>query len=465
MQPSLVSALQRNVDTCPDRPALITPDAHRGVRRLSWRQLGEAVDQVADRLPRHSSGPFVVHRCDNRLIDVLIYLACLKTGRVDVPLDARLPRAVIRQLRRRIRSASLPRHSDAAIVLWTSGTTRSPRGVVLSHTALSINAECKRTAVPQTAADVRLTVLPIAHAYARTCDLGTWLLSAYTLAIARGLAGWKRMAPEVRPTHINVVPALASRLLADDVSAEGWRRLRVLGCGGAGLDQQTYDGWTRRGVGVIPGYGLTETAPVIASATPENTKWGLVGRIADGWETKWVGRRLYVRGPCLMDGYLDEPDAGDHACADHASASTGIDAEGWLDTGDLAEVDDVTGQLRILGRANNVLVLANGYQVHPESVERVLLQDLAIKQAMVVDEDGRLHAWLFGGECPSDDALRSAVRSLSAAQQPAEYFHWKQELTPERGELTAKRTLCREVIIANRMNESGKHRLSLDHKL
>src|SRR6056297_683201 len=157
--------------------------------------------------------------------------------------------------------------ADAAeqLILWTSGTTAEPRGVSLSGGALRANAAGKLAAAPQTTDDRRLTVLPLWHSYARTCDLGTWLQSGCGLAVSLGWNGLAERAPHTAPTLLNVVPRLAMRLLdADDeplrkrLTKLGLGQLRMLGCGGAPLAANDFLALQDAGLCVIHGYGLTE---------------------------------------------------------------------------------------------------------------------------------------------------------------------------------------------------------------
>lgn len=444
MPDHLWPALTRHAQARPSVTALRTRDAALRTRdaALTWADLDHAA-AITQRFLRQRLGELdvscraIVHDCDNRLADVLIYLACLRGDMADVPIDASLPDVLRSPLEDRVgglrltaddlseielswqsgQGASIaPRivaPSSTALVLWTSGTTETPKGVRLSHRALATNAAAKLAAVPQSPSDVRLTVLPICHAYARTCDLGTWLLSGCELAITRGLRGWKEWAPVVRPTLSNVVPALVDRLLQDDIPEESFLRLRLLGCGGAGLSEASFEAWQQRGVTVIQGYGLTETAPVICSATPDDAAPGCVGRPVEGWETKLVDGRLHVRGPSVMSGYLDQPDLG---------------LRDWFDTGDHVEIDAKTGQFRILGRNDDVLTLSTGYQVHPSIVERTLMRSPHVSEAVVGLADGVLVAWI-AANANDDESLAFAsahndctrrLQDIPPGQQPKE---------------------------------------------
>ncbi len=262
-----------------------------------------------------------------------------------------------------------------SLILWTSGTTSTPKGVTLSHRNLFGNAQAKLNAVPQSIDDVRLTALPLCHAYARTCDFGTWLLSGCTLAVGRGFDAWESLGGIVRPTLANTVPSVAQRLLDADADTLGLGRLRLLGCGGAAMNDTDFAAWRQRGVTVIQGYGLTETSPVICSATPHNATAGLVGEFVDGWESEIRDGRLFVRGPHLMLGYWNDEAAN---LPSEWIRTDGSTPAIW------SQVDAATGQLRILGRSDDVIVLSDGHKVHPQSIERDIQSVAGIRHAMIV---------------------------------------------------------------------------------
>ncbi len=257
---------------------------------------------------------------------------------------------------------------------------------------LASNAAAKLGAVPQSSDDRRLCVLSIAHAYARTSDIGTWLLSGCTLGIVKGYAGWENCSGSFAPTHCNMVPSLASRIIDSAIVPDS---LAVIGCGGAAMGRSDFERWHDSGVAVVQGYGLTEAGPVIASQTPQDSIAGHVGRIVDGWETRLDGERLYVRGPGVMRGYWN----------DSAATAKRIDEQGWLDTGDLVRISDTTRQLVILGRADDRIVLSNGHNVDPHGVESKLsgLDGIRTSFLRACDDGRSVELWI---ECDANHAGR-----------------------------------------------------------
>ena len=464
--PCLLDYFCHQVSTRADSLALMGLHENR-LLRFSWNELAahvlgragelESLFESQPQLPRHAG-----YLSGNSVQDVITSLACPLAGAIEVPFDANIGNEAARIFRDQVDGHWLDHHQpfskvdhplpidlvqliaaktqaididSPALILWTSGTMSAPKGVVLSHRNLCLNAAAKLAAVPQVPSDVRLTSLPICHAYARTSDLGTWLQSGCALAIGRGYDAWKTIASKVQPTLANTVPSLSERLLASDRDAVGTSRLRLLGCGGAAMDAAAFDAWKNRGVTVIQGYGLTEASPVICSATPDSATAGLVGNFVDGWEAEIRDQRLFVRGPHLMQGYWNDPN----------ETARRIQA-GWLDTGDLVQIDPATGQVRILGRADDVIVLSNGYKVHPASIETRLQRLPSIRHAVIVGADRSIELWLDADETPGlITAVKNQLANLSTWQQPTAIRFFDTPLTGT--ELTAKGSIRRAEVM------------------
>jgi long-chain acyl-CoA synthetase len=462
MSRHLLEALLENARQRPDAIAVRAT----GQPTRTWNQLAVEVSRtaclLASLIDDHGASNRIVYLCDNTIADVIVSLACIAAGAIEIPIDSRLPGEMQTQIIHRssgitvspaklitqvqdhsngrsiaplqLATAQIDVHRPS-IVLWTSGTTAEPRGVMLSQHNLLTNAQAKLKAVPQAHDDVRLSLLSIAHAYARTCDMGTWLLSGCQWTLDLGGRGLDCIDANCQPTLINSVPVLARQILTrleqDDPSLT---KLRVIGCGGAALDTQSFERFRQHGVEVIQGYGCTETSPVICSASPGDTLPGLVGTPIDDCEIRIQDCRLFVRGPMVMLGYLDDPEA----------TSQKIDSEGWLDTGDLVK-QHVSGQLSILGRADDVLVLDNGFKVHPLAIEQAIIAEHPCEHVVLMAIDQQLVIAVQGGSA-TNSAIKATVSSLLPPHTPLRVESLKPPLSPVKGELTAKNTLRRQVI-------------------
>jgi long-chain acyl-CoA synthetase len=476
----------------PDQTALSYASPDNQLIDLSWGDLVQAVDALCHRLIDLGlhPGDRIVHRCGNTIDGVFVALASAALGTIEVPLEPTIDhvkfQAVIDQVGGRelgdevcrdlFRNQTDPsagssavccaqslvnrqsRHADdsPSLILMTSGTSGRSKAVTLSRRNLSTNAMAKLAAVPQTSDDLRLTLLPICHAYARTCDLGTWLLSGSRLAISSGWDGWQRLAAQVRPTLVNTVPSIAMRMLDLPPTSPETSRLRLVGCGGAALPADAFERFRWRGITVIQGYGMTETSPVICSATPENARAGFVGTPVAGWQTRVDAEgRLSVRGEGVMVGYWGDAASTAQRCSD-----------GWIDTGDIVEVDPTDGQFRILGRADDRITLSNGRKLYPLPIEQRVMLVPQVRHAILVADDRHTELWIDIEGCDDPDSYKildaSGIDSwgnriarelydLPTWQLPRRVYMMPTALADMPGMLTAKGTPVRSRVIAQIM--------------
>ncbi|WP_212524593.1 long-chain fatty acid--CoA ligase [Actibacterium sp. MT2.3-13A] len=316
---------------------------------------------------------------------------------------------------------------DIATIIYTSGTTGRPKGAMLSHHALLWNAEAVTRFVPPLKSDVFLSLLPLAHAFERTMGYHLAMMGGARVAYARGLDCLREDMLTVRPTVLIAVPRLYERLyeailqtaavnpvkrrLAAAAADLGWRifeagqgrgarpgpvarhllwpllerlvarpvqaafggRLRVAVSGGAQLSTEVSRFLIGLGVPLIEGYGLTEAAPVVTAASFEDNAPGSVGRPLHGVALRLDAQgELQVRTPAMMAGYWNDPQQT-------AAAITG---DGWLRTGDIAEIRQ--GRVYIRGRLKEVIVLSTAKKVAPVEVEAAIERVPLVDQACVV---------------------------------------------------------------------------------
>jgi len=226
-----------------------------------------------------------------------------------------------------------------ATILYTSGTTGEPKGVMLSHGNLVANTGAKIAAHGLDASDLRLGWLPLSHVFARTCDFYVTIATGSRLALAGSRETILDDCLAVRPTYINGVPYLFDkcyRLLRQrgEIETPGSLRallggaIRTCLCGGASLPSHVYDFFWKQDVPILEGYGLTETAPVISDCTLVANQPGSVGRPIPGVEVRIApDGEILTRGPSVMQGYWQHP---------KATAATIRD--GWLHTGDIGSI-------------------------------------------------------------------------------------------------------------------------------
>ena len=291
------------------------------------------------------------------------------------------------------RAAAERRENELATILYTSGTTGEPKGVMLTHGNLESNAAgvvvgFHGPAGAPAVRDRRMNLLPLSHIYARTCDFYCWLVAGSELALADTPLTAVADSAEMQPTLFNAVPYFYERLtrrltelgVADMPGALAKMlggRVRHCCSGGAPLPDHVAKFFVDRGVLLTQGYGLTESSPVITMNTPHVFKHGTVGRAVPGVEVQIANDgEVLTRGPHVMLGSWNRPQETAAAIVD-----------GWLHTGDLGELD-ADGYLKITGRKKELIVTSGGKKVVPAAVESLLGQDSLVKQAVVVG-DGR----------------------------------------------------------------------------
>ncbi len=283
------------------------------------------------------------------------------------------------------REEQLSRDSLATI-MYTSGTTGNPKGVMLTHGNLLSNSESILQMEPHRPDDLALNWLPFSHIYARTIDHYKNLLAGILTCLAESVDTLVENLEETEPTHFASVPRFYEKVLSSVSSPDPrktGRRLREifgprinwLSSGGAPLPLPVAEAYFRAGLFLLQGYGLTESSPVISFNTKEKYRLSSVGQPLPGVDVR-IGPdgEVLSRGPHIMKGYWNNP---------QATAETIRD--GWLHTGDLGRLDE-DGFLYITGRKKDLLVLSNGKKVAPSNLEGLLLADPCIDQAVVCGE-------------------------------------------------------------------------------
>ena len=312
---------------------------------------------------------------------------------------------------------SEPDNSDTALIIYTSGTTGSPKGVMLSYANLKANVNSVSYDVPiYTERRRALVLLPLHHVLPLMGSLIAPLYMGGGIAICPSLSGpdimdtlqrgqvgimigvprlWQTLYVGIKK---KIDQSLVGRLLFALCSAAKCRPLsrlvfssvrKKMGghidycvSGGAALDKEIGEGLRTLGLDVLEGYGMTETAPIIAFTRPGDYIPGCSGLPLPGVECKLVNGELCVKGPNLMKGYYNRPD----------ETQAVIDSNGYLHTGDLAQFDTV-GRVTITGRTKEIIVLSNGKNVQPSEIEYKLEKyDKLVKEAAVVQDGDMLRA-------------------------------------------------------------------------
>jgi long-chain acyl-CoA synthetase len=315
--------------------------------------------------------------------------------------------------------------SDTAVLLYTSGTSGTPKGAELTHDNLGRNLQEVIALHSLSDADVTLGALPLFHSFGQTCALNATIAAGGRLTLIPRFDAGRALSIMERDavTVFQGVPTMYSAMLNHPYSHEvDLSALRVCVSGGSSMPAELMRGFESRfACTVIEGYGLSETSPVASSnRTDHERRPGSIGWPIDGVEMRVVdeldaelppGRvgEIVIRGHNVMRGYWNLPDAT-------AKAMRG----GWFHTGDLGRMDE-DGYFFIVDRKTD-LIIRGGYNVYPREVEEVLHEHPAVLEAAVIgvpdpelgQEVGAAVA-LKDGARAGEDELREHVRSQLAA--------------------------------------------------
>jgi long-chain acyl-CoA synthetase len=367
-----------------------------------------------------------------------------------------------------------------ATILYTSGTTGEPKGVMLSQNNLASNTlmSCKMIQIEN--GDIRLTWLPMSHIFARTCDLYGMLSCGYELALADSPEKILENCAYYRPTLLNGVPyfyeKVMNKLLESKVDTKGMLqqvfggRLRICVAGGvaggAPLPEHVGTFYRTNGVFLLQGYGLTESSPVISSEAPDAVKYGSVGRVLPGLEVKIApDGEILTKGPHVMLGYWNNPEATAEVLQD-----------GWLATGDLGELD-ADGFLKITGRKKEIIVTSAGKNIAPVYLESLLKADPLFAQVVVIGDRRKfltalivpnmtlLQEWAKGQVLPWSkesemmtnptirqhyaDRIKELLKDVSHNEQIRNFALLSRPFSVESDELTLTLKLRRSIIAKN----------------
>ena len=361
---------------------------------------------------------------------------------------------------------------DLSALIYTSGTTGEPKGVMMTHRNLVSNALAAHERLDVFESDVHLSFLPLSHAFERTAGYTVMLSAGAQIVYAESIDAVAKNLPEVRPTVLVSVPrlfervfntiqksvnegsflkralfawavdtghavalrrrqgdgagvllgsqhALAHRLVFSTLHDKLGGRVRFAVSGGAALPKAIGEFFEAAGVTLVEGYGLSETAPVLAANPLEAPVFGTVGWVFPGVvlairdldSGEIVGEvagddypttrstlpgEILAKGPNVMPGYWERPEATAEA----------FDADGWFRTGDVGRFED--GYLRITDRIKHMIVSKGGKNIYPGPIEETFATSPLVEQIMVVGE-GR--EFLTALVVPDAEAVQAAAKA------------------------------------------------------
>jgi long-chain acyl-CoA synthetase len=417
-------------------------------------------------------------------------------------------------------AALLAEPDDLATLIYTSGTTGDPKGVMLTHGNITSNVVAGLEVLPLSHGDECLSFLPLSHIFERMAGHYCMMQSGTLINYASSIEAVPAEMQERRPTVVLSVPrlfekiyarvlenalsgsavkkniffwakrigerwveyhlsgrpvprglalqyALATRLVFSKLQQRVGGRLRFFVSGGAPLSADIARFFFAAGLPILEGYGLTETSPVITVNKFGRTRLGTVGPAVSGVEVRIADDgEILTRGPHVMKGYYRKPEA----------TAEVIDAEGWLHTGDIGELDS-DGFLRITDRKKDIIVTAGGKNIAPQPIENLAKTSKFVANAVMIGDKRRfpsmlvvpnfekLTAWaehknlVFTDEASlvalpqaqekMDREVRKTLRDLAHFEMPKKILLLPRDFSIDSGELTPKLSVRRRAVEKN----------------
>ena len=407
--------------------------------------------------------------------------------------------------------AHVPNEDDIFSIIYTSGNTGTPKGVMLSHKNILSQMKDIDEVIALDKSETILSLLPLAHIYERTV-MSYYLSKGVSVYFVDEITNVGNLLKVVRPTMMTAVPRLLekifnkiklnitekpliSRIIAslafsyamrydidknatvykifDKIVYEKLReifgsRLEKLVSGGAPLNKDVCNFFVNIGVDIYQGYGQCEFSPVIATNSPGQNKVGSCGKVMGSAQVKFQDNEILVKGPSLMQGYLNNPELTKET----------IDTDGWLHTGDVGHMDE-DGYLYVNSRKKEIFKSSTGEYVNAVFIEQELSKNKYIEFALIfannrqyvsallfVDKDkymSRKDKNLSIEEYYSDTSILHDIQNhieytnkkLSKTEKVIKYKLITNDISIETGELTPSMKICRnkiEVIYKNEID-------------
>ena len=427
---SLAALLARHGITRGERVALLSENSPNwGVAYLGITSMGAVVVPILTDFSASQVAGIVAHagcracivseRCTEKIAEVQAGLVTVRIEDFTVSTDhaGSMPAAA--------ESFALPAvdEDDLAAVIYTSGTTGHSKGVMLSHRNIVSNAWATRTIIELGPWDRLLSILPLAHTYECTIGLVAALMQGASITYLDRPPTAAALLPalaSLRPTVMLSVPLVMEKIYRSKVLPElqklrlyavpGLRRpfnilaglklkklfggrIRFFGIGGAALAPDVEQFLREARFPYAIGYGLTETAPLVAGSAPFRTRLRSTGPALSGVEVRIAAAtgsgmqaaggegEVQVRGPNVMKGYLDDP----------VRTAEVFTSDGWFRTGDLGRLDG-RKRLSIRGRLKTMILGSSGENIYPEEIEAVINSSQYVGESLVYGESSGVTA-------------------------------------------------------------------------
>jgi long-chain acyl-CoA synthetase len=376
---------------------------------------------------------------------------------------------------------------DILEIVYTSGTTAAPKGVILTNKNIVSNIASLSQVLKYERDWKFLSILPLSHMFEQTVGLFVPLFygCSITYLKTRKSSAILHALQEENITCIITVPLMLQKLrerILREAGARGkekvlqrmlgmgknlpvWMRkllfhsihkkfggkLEIFAVGGAPLDRVVEEFWMNLGIQVLQGYGLTETSPIVTCNSLDNPRPNTVGQVLPGQEIKFSDEgEIFIKGDNVSPGYYKRPDLFDQYFVD-----------GWYRSGDIGELDS-EGFLRIKGRTKNMILTASGMNVYPEDIETELNSIPGVKDSCVLglEQDGHtiIHAVLLleKSEMDAMPIINSANRNLADHQKIMAYSIWDKPDFPRTTTMKIQRRFVMEGLSEKQVEDKGE---------
>ncbi|MCH8049592.1 AMP-binding protein [Patescibacteria group bacterium] len=373
---------------------------------------------------------------------------------------------------------------DLAEIVYTSGTTGDPKGVMLTHKNISATIRSISDLIPIGTKDNFLSVLPLSHMFEQVAGFLMPFRAGATIVYAHSLAAIGELLKEHRITKMVAVPQILSifmsrleakaeqagkrksfdallhfsqklnvtgiqRFLFRSVHRALGGKLRMVVCGGAPLEPELERKWNALGINTFQGYGLTETSPAVSSNTLTEQRLGSVGKIIPGVKVRIEpDGEILIKGPNIFGGYFKN----------EKKTKEAFTPDGWFKTDDIGEFDE-DGFLYIKGRKKYMILGPGGENVYPEDLEFLLNKIPGVKDSAVIGEEKpggqmEIHAvLLLADEAPTaKKIIEQANEKLASYQQITDWSVWPEEDFPR----SATRKVKKGEVIEFIRREAGR---------
>ncbi len=508
----LTEILEKNAKDLPNKTALTMKMGYRTVS-LTYQDVYDLSFNIACFLEKQGlqKGDKVLILAPNSPYWICVWWGCLLGGYIPVPLNVQSTGEMVKKIAEQTDAKIIFKHlhfkqelppglksydiefvkemvvgidcsnfkkteakeNDLVELMYTSGTTGDPKGVMLTHKNIVSNLEAINKVAPLQKTDKFLSILPLSHIfeqiigfllpfskglpiiYSHSPLAIKGLLKEYQITIMAGVPeflrtvmmkievkaeeeGKKKIFDKLMALSGRIKAKFIQRLLFRSVLKKFGGKLHTVISGGAPLDPELEKKWDALGIYLLQGYGLTETSPVVTTNTYNDHRLGSVGKILPGVEIKITAdKEILVHGPNVFQGYYNNEQKTKEVFTD----------DGWFQTGDIGELGD-DEFLYIKGRKKYMIKGPGAQNVYPEDIELELNKISGVKDSCVVglEKSGgkvEIHATLLGEIKDPENIIEEANQKLASYQQINGWSVWPEEDFPR----SATRKVKREEVI------------------